>query len=155
MTDSLDERGRTDAPPADRAPAWSVPPADAPLARTDLPPVPGRSLEWSADQRAARRLVLVTLLGAAAASAGLEWQGWQIVARTADLAASGGIPLADFARGAANTFSGALGVGAGASAFAMLFPASWRRPWRAATSAFALGAAGFLAFLAFLTSLAP
>lgn len=146
---AADTTAWTDARRAPLVPVEPSPPrsADSP------PPAASAAAKWNDDPRAARRLLLTTLVGSALVSAGLEWEGWQIVQRTSG--AFTGVPLGDWARGAAGTFGGALGVGAGGAALAMLVPRSWRRPWRAASAAFAIGAAAFLAFLTFLTSLAP
>jgi hypothetical protein len=112
------------------------------------------------DQRAARMLVLATIAGAFVVGGGIEWFGWQIVYRHADPATVLppdllGVPRARWALGTILNAAGALGLGIGTSALAMLFPWSRKRPWRAAAAAFAIGTATMLTVLGALTSLAP
>ncbi|HET8770803.1 MAG TPA: hypothetical protein VFM71_07465 [Gemmatimonadaceae bacterium] len=126
-------------------------------ARTSLAPPVGAdqalSVQWHADIKAARRLVLTTVVVAAVAAGAIEYAGLQIVERLAASATTSS--FGQWGLGLARNLGGALGVGAGASALAMLVPRSWKRPWRALSSAFALGTAAFLVFLTFMVSLAP
>jgi hypothetical protein len=112
------------------------------------------------DQRAARVLVLATIAGAFVIGGAIEWFGWQIVYRHADPATVLppdllGVPRVRWALGMILNAAGALGVGIGTSALAMLFPWSRKRPWRAAAAAFAIGTATMLTVLGALTSWAP
>lgn len=121
---------------------------------------PGTVDPHAADQRAARILVLATIAGAIVVAGGIEWAGWQIVYRHADPAMVTppdliGIPRAQWALGMVRNAAGALGVGIGTAALAMLFPWSRKRPWRAAAAAFAVGTAAVLVVLGGLTSWAP
>jgi len=135
----------------------------APLAPRSAAPI-GSTLpvadQAEADQRAARILVLATIAGAFVVAGGIEWAGWQILYRHADPAMVPppdllGVPRARWALGMILSAGGALGVGAGTAALAMLFPWSRKRPWRAAAAAFAIGTATFLTVLGALTSWAP
>lgn len=121
---------------------------------------PGNVGPHASDQRAARILLLVTIVGAIVVAGGIEWAGWQIVYRHADPAMVTppdliGIPRAQWALGMVRNAVGALGVGIGTAALAMLFPWSRKRPWRAAAAAFAVGTATVLVVLGGLTSWAP
>lgn len=111
-----------------------------------------RAAHWHADITAARRLVLTTVVVAAAAAGAIEYAGLQIVERLSDTAVTSS--FSQWGLGLARNLGGALGVGAGAAALAMLVLRSWKRPWRALASAFALGTAAFLVFLTFMVSLA-
>ncbi len=126
--------------------------------RRDTPIVetPSAKASHAADRISGTRLVLATMVVAAVASVVLEYQGWQIIARTSNAPTGwSGIQTGAFLRGAVDNFAGALGLGAVASIAATLAPASWKRPWRSIAAGFAFGAAGFLLGLAWATSLAP
>lgn len=121
---------------------------------------PSAEVPSDADQRSARILVLTTIAATLVVAGGIEWFGWQIVYRHADPATVTppdllGIPRAQWALGMIRNAAGALGVGIGTAALAMLFPWSRKRPWRAAAAAFAIGTATVLVALGALTSWAP
>lgn len=141
-----------------RDPTRAPPPFETPTPRALEAPIietPSAKVAKSNDRRAAARLVLGTMAIALVASAVLEYEGWQIAFRAAKSpTGTSGIPAGGFLRGVLDTFSGALAVGAAAAVGATLIPASWKRPLRALAAGFAVGAAGFLAFLAYLTALA-
>jgi len=124
---------------------------DTPIVET-----PSATASRAADRVAGTRLVLATMVVAAAASVLLEYQGWQIAFRASNAATGwSGIPTGGFLRGVVDNFAGAVGLGAVASIAATLSPASWKRPWRAIAAGFAFGAAAFLLALAWVSSLAP
>lgn len=99
--------------------------------------------------------MLAWTIGAALVVSGLiEYQGWQIIYRTVPSLAPT-IPLDTFIVSTLKTLGGALGIGVAFGVTGLLLPALRRRPWRTAAAGIALGAASFLGFLAWLTSLAP
>lgn len=129
----------------------------------NLAEVPSATAEpspWLDDQRRARRLILFTIAGAIVVGGGIEWAGWQIVYRHAETALPAarsllGVPVIEWTFGLLRNAGGAIGVGIGAAALAMLRPRSWKRPWRAVAGAFAVGTAAMLTLLAALTAWAP
>lgn len=105
----------------------------------------------SADERKQGLNVMAfALLLIIAASIAIEYGGWQI-ALDQPGASSKGIDWADFVSSALDTMLGALGVGAAGSVATLLFPSTWKRPWRRVAVGFLGGAAGFLGFLSWLT----
>jgi hypothetical protein len=112
----------------------------------------------SDDQASGRRIMVLTLIGAAVAAAILEWAGWQIVHRATD--ATRGQPSSVFAEvgsafalGVARNFVGTVGVGAGFALLWRLMPIARRR--RAIAIAFACGTAVAVGALSALTAWAP
>jgi hypothetical protein len=102
-------------------------------------------------RRASAELALITL-GAILVSSGIiEYGGWQIAFQESAQLRADGIHVGQFLRGLFDTASGALGIGLIAAASTLLFPSTWKLPWRRLAVAFAGGAAAFLAFLALLT----
>lgn len=102
-------------------------------------------------RRAAGGLALITLCAILASSGILEYEGWQIAFQESPQLKAEGIRWGQFLRGVFDTASGALGVGLAATAATLLFPSTWKAPWRRLAVAFAGGAAAFLAFIALLT----
>ncbi len=161
----LDQRSeneqRIDAQIDARVEAPLVPPPrfETPTPRRHDTPIvetPSANASHAADRISGTRLILATMLVAAVVSVALEYQGWQIIARTSNAPTGwSGIQTAGFLRGVVDNFAGAIGFGAVASIAATLSPASWKRPWRSIAAGFAFGAAGFLLALAWATSLAP
>lgn len=114
------------------------------------------------DRGVALRLALATVAIAAFGAGAIEYAGWQVVARLGDATGPSGIaavPALAWLTGTGNNLMGALGVGLGGAAIggllAQLGDGRLSRRWRTIATGFALGTAGFLGFLAFLTSLAP
>lgn len=114
----------------------------------------------SDDQASGRRIMVLTLIGAAVAAAILEWAGWQIVHRATD--ATRGQPSSVFAEvgsawalGVARTFVGTVGVGAGFALLWRLMPIARHRRRRAIAIAFACGTAVAVGALTALTAWAP
>ena len=129
--------------------------------REDLPreeaalPVASDASSGAANESSQRRRTMLRVIGGTVAaslvmSGVLENAGWQIVFRDMP-APHAAIPLGQFLRGTFDTLLGAVGVGAGCAAAAMLLPSSWRKTWRRLPAAFALGAGAFLTFLSLLT----
>lgn len=146
----MPHRDPVEAPPTSR-PAWD---AQAPLAAPGAAaaaPVPEPAV---AHRRSAARVVGGTIVVALLASGVLEYQGWQIIFRTAPSIPSD-IPFGAFALGTLRTLGGALGIGAGVGIAGLLVPGLRRHPWRTLAAGLAVGAAAFLGFLGWLTSLAP
>lgn len=105
----------------------------------------------SADERQKGLNVMAfSLLLVIVASIAIEYGGWQI-ALDQPGAPSTGIDMAEFVRNALDTMLGAVGVGAAAGIATLLFPSTWKRPWRRIAVGFLGGAAGFLGFLSWLT----
>lgn len=106
------------------------------------------------DALAARRLVSLALGVAALASGLLEYAGLGIAARH-------GGPLAPdalwnaWATGALRTLGAAVGAGVATAAVVGLRWRRWRRPWRAVSAGFALGAATVILVFALLVAWAP
>jgi hypothetical protein len=114
----------------------------------------------SADQAAARRLMVLTLIVAAVAAAVLEWAGWQIVRRATGLTLEQPSSLfpevgTEWALGVARNFVGTVGVGAGFAVLWRLMPVARHRRQRAVAIAFACGTAAAVGALAALTAWAP
>lgn len=139
--------------PADARPAFDAQaPLVAPSASTTARDT--GSSTAAADRRSAVRVFAWTVAAALVVSGLLEYQGWQIVLRTVP-SVPREIPLGDFVWSSLRTFGGALGLGAAFGVTGLLLPAMRRRPWRTFAAGVAIGAASFLGFLAWLTSLAP
>lgn len=157
----LDERAQTETRLDVRVEAPLVAPSrfETPTPRRHDEPIvetPSAKASHAADRVSGTRLVLATMLVAAAASVLLEYQGWQIGFRASGAPTGwSGISPGGFLRGVVDNFAGALGLGAVAAIAATLSPAAWKRPWRAIAAGFAFGAAGFLLALAWVSSLAP
>jgi hypothetical protein len=106
------------------------------------------------DSTAARRLVAVTIGGAALMAGLLEYTGLGIAARYGPVPV-GGAFWAAWATGTAATLGGAVGGGLVASALTALRWRRWPSPRRAVAAAFALGVGAFLLGLGLLTLWAP
>ncbi len=113
--------------------------------------VPKTASTVPAARRDAGTLALITLCAILASSGILEYEGWQIAFQESPALKAEGIHLGQFLRGMFDTASGALAVGLAATAATLLFPSTWKAPWRRLAVAFAGGAAAFLAFIALLT----
>lgn len=102
-------------------------------------------------RNAAGKLALITLVAILASSGILEYEGWQLAFQESPALKAEGIHWGRFLRGVFDTASGALGIGLAAMVATLVFPSTWKSPWRRLAVAFAGGAAAFLAFIALLT----
>ena len=102
------------------------------------------------ERRSGMNVVAFALLLIIGVSIALEYGGWQI-ALNAPGAGTRGIDEVEFLNSANETMLGAIGVGAAAGVATLLFPSTWRRPWRRIAVAFLGGASAFLGFLSWLT----
>lgn len=155
-----DDAPRDDAPRDNARDAWHhVARESAPLVGAGagtpvgLPSI--ASVLRRADRVAAARTVLGTLICTSFVAMVIEYEGWEIIFRANGTPrAEQDIPLDRFLMSSLDTLGGALAVGLGVALLTLLWPTARKRPWRFAAYGMAVGAAGFVGWMAYLTSLA-
>lgn len=142
---------RSAAPFGGAAPAAAL----APATKDALATIAADDQQRDHDFRSARNLVLVSLGVAAVAAGVIEWAGIQVAMRHGADDLDLRVRSVLWAVGSVRNLFGAVFVGGVSAAVVALFQGRFRRPIRAAASAFALGTGTVLAALAALTAWAP